>query len=286
MFVTFACAAAGQTLEVNPSRAMADTEAIVRVMGVEPNEGVTVRAALTDGANRQWKSQAEFVADSQGSVDTSRQAPVSGSYKEISAMGLIWSMLPSMKNVSAYTPIRNQGSQLIDFQLLRKGQQIGRAQLEQIFLGDGVMRIPVREGALRGVLYIPPGNEPHPGVLVVGGSNGGLPLRPAAWLASHGYAALALAYLRYEDLPPQLENIPLKYFVRALEWMSRRQEIAGNRVAVMGTSRGGELALQLGSMFPSIGAVVAYVPANVRYAACCRGDGAPAWIWGEGLCLI
>jgi dienelactone hydrolase len=49
---------------------------------------------------------------------------------------------------------------------------------------------------------------------------------------------------------------------------------------VMGTSRGGELALELGSMYPEIKAVVAYVPANVRYPACCGATKVPyAWTW-------
>jgi hypothetical protein len=113
---------------------------------------------------------------------------------------------------------------------------------------------------------------------VEGGSNGGLPRRPAAWLASHGFAALALAYFRYEDLPSQLEGISLEYFGLALDWMSKRPEISGTRFAVTGTSRGGKLAVQLRSMYPRITAVVAYVPANVRYAACCL-QGRPAWLW-------
>ncbi len=47
---------------------------------------------------------------------------------------------------------------------------------------------------------------------------------------------------------------------------------------MVGTSRGGELALQLGSMFPQIKAVVAYVPANVRISACCGNTLVPyAW---------
>jgi dienelactone hydrolase len=89
-------------------------------------------------------------------------------------------------------------------------------------------------------------------VLVVGGSEGGLLPGKAAWLASRGYAALALAYFRYDDLPPLLEGIPLEYFGSALGWMMQRPEILADRIAVVGTSRGGELALQLGSMFPQI----------------------------------
>ena len=182
-------------------------------------------------------------------------------------MGLIWSMLPAAKSVQTYTAIRDLGPQPIEFHLLRKNQPVASAQLEQVTLADGVRRLPVSDGGLRGVFLVPPGSERHRGVLVVGGSNGGLPIRPAAWLASHGYAVLALAYFRYQDLPPQLEAIPLEYFERALAWMSQRPEISGDRFAVMGTSRGGELALQLGSMFPRISAVVAYVPSNVRVAS-------------------
>lgn len=38
--------------------------------------------------------------------------------------------------------------------------------------------------------------------------------------------------------------------------------------------------MQLASMFPQIRAAVAYVPANVRYPACCGGTRVPyAWTW-------
>jgi dienelactone hydrolase len=269
----------GQTLEVSPARIMADESVAIRARGLEPGERVTIRGSLTDGAGQVWTSRAEFVADAQGVVDASVQAPAAGSYKEVSPMGLIWSMLPSAKHVSAYVPSREDGAQSVELELLRKGQTAAKADLEQLFVAEGVQQVPVHDGPLRGVFYLPPGRERHPGVLVVGGSNGGLPRRPAVWLASHGFAALALAYFRYEDLPPQLEGIPLEYFGMALEWMSRRPEIAGTRFGVTGTSRGGELALQLGSMYPRIAAVVAYVPANVRYAGCCRQNGAPAWLW-------
>jgi uncharacterized protein len=62
--------------------------------------------------------------------------------------------------------------------------------------------------------------------------------------------------------------------------MIGRSEITPGKIAVMGTSRGGELALQLASMFAQIKAVVAYVPANVRHGACCGDDFVPyAWTW-------
>jgi dienelactone hydrolase len=268
-----------QTLNVFPSRALADEAAVIRADGLQPNERVLIRGELVDGANEQWSSQADFIADGEGVIDTSKQAPVQGSYKEVSAMGLVWSMQPNEKHVPSYQPPRDLGPQAIEFQLVRKGQPVARAQLQQLAVADGLQRITIN-GRLQGVLLVPNTTGPHPGVLVVGGSEGGLPLRKAAWLASRGYTALALAYFRYDDLPPLLEGIPLEYFGSALAWMMQRPEIFRDRLAVVGTSRGGELALQLGSMFPEIKAVVAYVPANVRYPACCGNTRVPyAWTW-------
>jgi dienelactone hydrolase len=279
--------ACGQTLKTIPGRVLVDEVAVVRAEGLAPNERVSIQAELVDGANEPWSAQAEFVADADGVVDTSKQAPVKGSYNEVSPMGLVWSMKPNEKHEASYQGQHDLGVQTIAFQLLRNGQKAATAQLEQLGVSDGVKRINI-EGQLHGVLLEPSGEGKHPGVLVVGGSEGGLPLRKAAWLASHGYAALALAYFRYENLPRFLEAIPLEYFRNALGLMMQRPEISSEHIAVVGTSRGGELALQLGSMFPDIKAVVAYVPANVRFPACCGDTSVPyAWTWqGEPLSFV
>lgn len=275
----FAHIAGAQSLEVVPARAMVDEAVAIRAAGLTPNERVTIQAELTDGGGQMWASHADFKADTQGNIDTSKQAPVAGSYMKISAIGLIWSMMPQKKGVSGYMSPPNFGPQTVDFHLLRQGKVAAVARLEQRALADGVERTPVYEDGLRGTWFVPAGAGRHAAVLVLGGSNGGVPLRPAAWLASHGYFALALAYFHFEDLPKELENIPLEYFQKALQWMVDRPEIGDAKIAVLGTSRGGELALQLGSMFPRINAVVAYVPANTRGPSCCGQVATPAWTW-------
>jgi dienelactone hydrolase len=268
-----------QALEVIPHQVLVDEPAAICAAGLQPNQRVSIQAELVDGEGHAWASQANFLAGAQGLIDTSRQAPVSGSYRGVSAMGLVWSMKPNEKHVPAYRPPRDFATQVIQFRLMSNGQQVATARLEQMMVANGVRRTKV-EGQLHGVFFLPNTEGPHPGVLVLGGSEGGLPRERAAWLASRGYAALALAYFRYEDLPPLLEGIPLEYFGNALGWMMQQPEIASDRIAVMGTSRGGELALQLGSMYSQIRAVVAYVPASVRIAACCGITHVPyAWTW-------
>lgn len=274
-----------QTIEVTPSRVMMDEAASIRVTGCQPSERLAIHAELIDGEDARWTSQAEFVADSQGIIDTSKQPAVAGSYKEVSSMGLIWSMMPSSRKTSRYQPPRQAGVQTIEFQLMRGKEQLAAARMEQIPFAAGVERVSLHDDGLRGMLFLPPGKDRHPAVLVLGGSEGGMMSLRAAWLASHGFAALALAYFRYDDLPRELAGIPLEYFGRALNWMAHRPEIIGDHIAVMGVSRGAELALQVGSMFRGVQAVVAYAPANVRYPACCGFTSVPyAWTRnGNGL---
>ncbi len=276
---------AAQTIQVTPSEVMIDEPAAITVTGCHPQEHLAIRARLTDGAGVRWLSQSEFIADQEGIIDTAKHPSIAGSYKEISAMGPVWSMKPVDSKEGRYQPPPNFGIQTIDFDAMRGATVISTAQLKQRAIAESVQRFMLRDGRLRGALFVPPGSGRHPAVLVLGGSEGGMPSRRAAWFASHGYAALALAYFRFGDLPRELREIPLEYFGEALLWMLNRPEIDADRIAISGTSRGGELALQLASMYPAIKAVVAYVPANVRYPACCGfRPPQPAWSWqGRGL---
>jgi dienelactone hydrolase len=121
---------------------------------------------------------------------------------------------------------------------------------------------------------------------VVGGSEGGIGFAEprAALLASHGYAALALAYFALEHLPGELVNIPLEYFETALHWLQRQPTIRGDQLAVMGGSKGGELGLLLGTLYPQLKAVIVYVPSGVVWNGVFRGKEDPdqlasSWSW-------
>ncbi|HEY2508913.1 MAG TPA: acyl-CoA thioester hydrolase/BAAT C-terminal domain-containing protein, partial [Streptosporangiaceae bacterium] len=118
----------------------------------------------------------------------------------------------------------------------------------------------------------------RPAILVIGGSQGGLPgvLLPAL-LAGHGYPALGVAYFGAAGLPTTLSRIPLDYFAQALRWLARQPGVDPNRIAVIGVSRGSEAAQLLGVHYPTlVHAVVAAVPSNVAICSYpgCTG---PAW---------
>ena len=115
-----------------------------------------------------------------------------------------------------------------------------------------------------GVLYGPSTPRPHPAVIVLGGVGGGLREGGAEALASEGFAALALAYFGVDPLPRELVEVPLEYFGKALGWLKSQPEVDADRMAVVGNSKGGELALLLGASYPEdVKAVVGYAPSAV-----------------------
>jgi dienelactone hydrolase len=127
-----------------------------------------------------------------------------------------------------------------------------------------VQRRPIEEEGLVGTLFCPSTPGLHPAVIALGGVGGGLREGGAEALASEGFASLALAYFGVEPLPRELVEIPLEYFERAVAWLRSQPEVDANRIALVGNSKGGELALLLGTTYPEdVQAVIGYAPSAV-----------------------
>jgi dienelactone hydrolase len=85
-----------------------------------------------------------------------------------------------------------------------------------------------------------------------------------------------------EHLPPNLVNIPLEYFEKAIQWLQSNPAVKRDKLGAVGWSRGGELALLLGATFQAIKAVVGYVASGVMTVGGVRGpvdllEMQPAW---------
>ena len=253
---------------VNPQAAPLDTDLDILVVGLPPDEKVTVRVNTGDRS-----SHATFLADERGCVDLTRHAPIEGSYHGVDPMGLFW----SLEHTGGHP-----GPTLLSV------DDVGEIELDRQTVPTGVRRTEVRENGLVGVLFEPDDEDSYPGVIVLSGSEGGLHELDAALLAGHGFAALALAHFGMPGLPEHLVDIPLEYFGTAIEWLSER---AGD-IGVVGASRGGELALLVGSYFPEVRAVVSVVGSGVVTQGIGPGANliqklsyeAAAWTWqGEPL---
>ena len=285
-----ATASANFTLSVTPADDLIDVSRQIVVTGLAPAAQVGIVSQTTRGNGVLWHARAAFVADAQGTVDLMRDAPVSGDYIGISAMGLIWSQRPDDgKAREVFPPLSTAGFEPLTTTLTAtaNGESV-HASFVQRLAAPGVTRHDVRDEGLVGTLYLPdpyvhPG--PRPAVLILNGSGGGINEPRAALYASHGYAAFALAYFKAPGLSDYISNTPLEYFERALAWLRKRVAPLHDFVAVSGQSRGGELALLLGATFPeAVSAVIGYVPGAVVHSAQNAADPAtgregPTWLY-------
>jgi hypothetical protein len=276
VLVAFGTAAAQSAAHFEVPRAPVLTDEVVPIAISGLTRGHPVTITLRGGA---FVSRAVFVPDSTGRVDLARMAPKSG-YDGVHPMGLFW----FAKRESEATPAEpviasNLPAQVWQLTAEQDGAVVATDTVLRRAVAPDVRRRPVRELGLFGALYRPPGDEPRPAVLVLGGSGGGLPpaVDAPGGLASRGYVVLSLAYFGVNGLPRELRDIPLEYFKRALDWLAAQPFVDSTRIAVMGASRGAEAALLIGSTYPQVHAVIATVPSNVVVASCCSDRFADAW---------
>jgi dienelactone hydrolase len=266
-------------LRVFPDPVRVDEPFAITLKDLSPWQRVTLRARFVDAFDVEWTSRATFRADFRGTVDVSRQSPIEGTYTVKDPMGLVW---------SAYAQGASYAISLSAQPLLitaETGGETAQVEVTRTLLTDEITSTDVRERGLYGRFFRPATGGPVPGMLVLGGSDGGLApyaIREATLLARHGFAALALAYFYMGSLPYRLAGIPLEYFGSAIGWLKDQPSVRGDRLGVIGTSRGGELALLLGAHYPDLEAVVSYGGSGLVFPSPTGPE--PAWTFrGEPL---
>jgi dienelactone hydrolase len=264
-----------------PPRLPLDGTLDITVGGLRPGQDVTLTAVLHAPDGLRWASSARFAAGRDGTVAPSRVAPQAGSYQGIDGNGLLWSLAPDRPAAAESSALLSGLEPApVKVRCTAGGQVLGDTVVTIDRVAPGTRTAPVREAGLHGELFVPPGVGPFRPVLVLGGSGGDANEPLAAFLAGHGYLALALSYFAAPGLPDELVEIDLEYFGRALSWLASRPGAAGP-AAVVGRSRGGELALLLG-LHLGVHTVIAFVPSPVVHAGIRKGaDGwlsdVPAW---------
>jgi len=282
------CSPAKSRFQIEPAEELFGVPVSIKITGLKAGESVVIHARSKDGRDVDWESTATFTADKKGVVDVEKQAPASGDYTVAEPLGLLWSMKsvnPMRKNSPAYE------FQKLDHIAIHLTAETARgnsltADIRRYYRmpGSELVRVPIEKEGLEGILFHPPHGGPHPGLILLAGSGGGIYEWWAELMASNGFAALTLPYFRYKDLPKELIEIPLEYFKDAIAWLKEQKAVDGNRIAVMGASKGGELALLLGATYPEIKAVVACVPSSLVWQGISLEQFGSSWSMnGKGL---
>ncbi|RNB84720.1 acyl-CoA thioesterase [Brevibacillus fluminis] len=257
-------------ITIFPNEAMIDEEVKITLSGFESFQLITVRAIAEGmlGGEFEAESYAVFQADGSGNISVANQAPLSGTYNTKDPMGLFWSMdvkklkFPAKRTLSALPVFPSFGTVTVMAEV--DGHVLAETMLTRKYLSEDITYTDVLDDGIVGRLFYHP-HRTRPGIIVLGGSEGGIASSSqfAALFASHGYSALALAYFDFEDLPDGIRNLPLEYVERTIQWMKQNEYVRDGQVALFGRSKGAELSLVIGATGTNIHAIVASSPTSV-----------------------
>ncbi|MGZ0147206.1 acyl-CoA thioesterase/BAAT N-terminal domain-containing protein [Kribbella sp. WER1] len=274
--------AAKPLLVVDRTDALADQPVHVKVTDLPAHKMVSVAAEAVDHDGKRWRGEATFTADAHGTVDLDNAKPASGSYQDVDGMGLFWSMNPpdGDPDEQSFVPPAEGGWPVehVELSVSSGGKQVARTTITRRWTAPGVSSRALPE-QFTGRYVVPKSDGArHPAVLLLGGSEGGVPpLSVAELLASHGYPVVALAYFRAPGRPRDLHDIPIEYFAQAAEWLGARPEVDPARIVAMGTSYGSQPALLVAELFPAtVHGAVLFAPGDKIIRAFPHPTGA-AW---------
>lgn len=249
-------------LHAEPENALIDEEIHITINDLGARQRITVLATVDENCKGKFYSYAYYTADLNGVVDLSMHESEGGSYTGRNGMGLFCTMTPSPLNKHPFGRLTIQNVELpLKFKLVIFSQHlllcemtsatsITELNIKRWYKGQGVKRIVVCDGNLRGCLFTPNGSGPFPAVVDLFGSVGGLMEFRGALLASRGFVAFSLALFHYKDLPETFKDIRLEYFEEAKDFLMTHKSVQKGGIGIIGASSGGTLALAAASYIP------------------------------------
>lgn len=236
----------------------------VEVRGLRRGELVTVTVRCdygpsSGGAPRVWEAGARLVATDSGAVSVAGTDPISGDWVgDRSGMGPWWSA--SLTTAEG----RTEPSMGVDTEVtVRAGTGSLSRTWRRLRLAGGTKTVSAGSSRCRTCLYLPVGRPVSAGLVVVGGSGGGMPPDMGySTLASLGCAVVTVAYFGMPGLPAALSEIPVEVALDAARELSAHK--VPGRFGLLGLSRGSEMALLAAGEWPEVfGAVVAIAASGV-----------------------
>ena len=135
-------------------------------------------------------------------------------------------------------------------------------------------------------LYLGNGKN-QPLIVGLGGSEGGNAWTSDYWKKTRdqfiekGYAFLAIGYFGAKGTPDTLNKISINQVHDAIMVATKNKGINKNKIAIIGGSRGGDLALLVGSYYQDIKCVVAIVPSHVAFPGHTNHFSTSAWTFNN-----
>lgn len=139
-----------------------------------------------------------------------------------------------------------------------------------IFPANTFAQITLQTPNVESVLYFGKGKN-QPLIVGLGGSEGGNAWTSDYWkktrdqFIENGYSFLAIGYFGANGTPDTLNKIAIDDVYNAIKIATKNKKVSKNKIAIIGGSRGADLALLLGSYYKDINCVVSIVGSNAVF---------------------
>ncbi|XP_053186533.1 acyl-coenzyme A thioesterase 1-like [Scomber japonicus] len=246
-------------LRLLPSaKCLFDEPVQVKVTGLRSRQVVTIKARSTDEKGVVFSSSATYRADRRGEVDLERDPSLNGTYNGVEPMGLLWSMRPDTlhKKFQKTMSLNPHVVRFFVHEVEGEGRMLAEVTNERLLIGNGVTRLPIKDGNIRGVLFTPSGHGPFPAVMDLYTFGGGLSEKRASLLASRGFVVLTVALYGHDDMPKNIKEVHLDYFEEAIQLLRKQDKVGSKGVGIISISKSGDLALSAASYLPGVDATV------------------------------
>ncbi|KAB7499006.1 hypothetical protein Anas_03463 [Armadillidium nasatum] len=211
----------GNILIVSPEKCLQDEKVLVKMQNLSPGSDVTLTSRVGDDLGNIFFTYSHFRANEQGNIDLSKDGSMGGSFRGVFQMGPIGALRPGPETFKYYRYIN--------------------------------LNVPVPMTVKFTVLK---GDGPFPGVVDIFGGSGSLFEFRAAQFAARGIAALALAFYDYDDIPVDIPELNIDYFHEAVKYLLKHEKVKKPNVAVIGLSKGCDLAFSLATFIPEVKAAI------------------------------
>jgi hypothetical protein len=162
-------------LSCNPTSAKMDEKVSINIEGLERNQKITFLAKLVGDAKDRYHSIAHYIADEKGQICLNKQPSLGGFYQGVEPMGFMWSLKPEPGQKPGRRLLKRDVTKpyLVDLEVLEghvnihdvtKCSVLCRLTIERYYMAVGVRRLEIRDGRIRGSLFLPPGEGPFQGI--------------------------------------------------------------------------------------------------------------------------
>lgn len=151
-------------------------------------------------------------------------------------------------------------------------------------------------GQIKTRLYLPATasqSNPAPLLVYFGGSEGGMSMaksqreKERQQYLDAGFALLVIGYFGLPDTPADLDRIELTSIAKTIKNTLSTTAIDSNKLAVMGVSKGAELALTLASRVEAISTVISVVGSDTVFGSPEWYSTSSSWTWqGKALPFV